>query len=66
MLKKMITFLFIMVFSMGVLGCESESEKQEAALKKQKQETREKMIKGEIVKSPKRVWTVTGEVKDSK
>lgn len=56
MLKKMMIFFFIIVFSMGVLGCESESEKQEAAVKKQKQELRKKMIKGEIVKSPKREW----------
>lgn len=56
MLKKMMIFLFIIVFSMGVLGCESETEKKEATVKKQKQELREKMIKGEIVKSPKREW----------
>ena len=37
MLKKMMLLCLVIVFSCGVMGCESEAEKQ-AALEKQKQE----------------------------
>lgn len=56
MLKKVMLVFFVIVFSMGVFGCESEAEKQEAAVKKQQQEAHDKAIKGGIVKSPKREW----------
>lgn len=56
MLKKMMLVFFVIVFSMGVFGCESEAEKQAAAVKKQQQEAHDRAIKGEIVKSSGRKW----------
>lgn len=54
MLRKIMSLCFVIVFSCGVVGCESEADKQAAIEKKKQEEIKQwekKIIGGELAKT---------------
>ena len=57
MLKRVIALTFVIVFSISIVGCESESDKQ-TKIEQQKKEMTQKALKGldEFKPSEKKSW----------
>lgn len=56
MLKRMLVFALVMTFSVGLIGCESEAEKEAALEKQKKEEIQNKMMESAYKPSEKRSW----------
>ena len=56
MLKKIAFFAVLMIFSVGIVGCESEAEKQATLEKQKKEEIQKKMMESAYKPSEKKSW----------